>query len=138
MKKRLYLFDQCDDRREKLENLRCAAAVLPHSDYIVIESFGLWYSRISDYRAFKAAKEIFSFNENEYCNDWFIENGDLKSSRIQYDSMKYHVYRIWKNGLSRRQKHNFIEKIMNGTYTKKDVSRYTVSVVPELEKAGII
>ena len=136
MKKRFDLYNSLEDEWYYLEDMRRDANSLPFGDYIAIGSLGLWNGRVSGYKEFQSADEMFYSDGYDVC--WYVENGNLKATEYHHDGSNYLIYRKWKADLSWTQKDNFIEKIMNGTYTQKDVSRYTVSVVPELEKAGII
>ena len=107
---------------------------LPYGDYIVIGSLGLWHGRVSGYKEFRDLTDAF---RSEYESVWYIDRGNLKAVEYHHDGINSLLFRAWKDDLSDDQKDHFLEKILRGTYTAWDVSRYTRSVSSELQEAGI-
>lgn len=91
---------------------------------IAIADLGFWNGRHSGYKEFKSLADCLSTNDDDL--ELYVDsNGDLRRYTSNHDASSYVLFRYWKEGLTDRQKENFIDKVYNGNYTKKDVTRYT-------------
>jgi hypothetical protein len=96
---------------------------------IVIADLGLWDGRHCGYKTLPHG-DICDCLQSE-CRDnssieWYVDAHDnLRCREAHHDGVNYYLYRAYKPGLSFRQKCNFERKILNGTATQKDITRYT-------------
>ena len=96
---------------------------------IVIADLGLWSGRRSGY------KEIVSGNIKDClysdCDDieWYVDSHrNLRADAYHHDGTNHYLYRVWKPDLSDEAKSMFLYKILKGTFTSRDISRYTSAI----------
>ena len=101
---------------------------------IAIASLGLWNGRKSGYKEIDSLADCLSTSD-DYLELYVDSNGNLRRRTSHHDGNNYILYRYWKEGLSERQKENFLLKVYNGNYTQKDITRYTCKAGLELSDA---
>lgn len=70
---------------------------------------------------------------SDYGLELYVDsNGNLRRTTSHHDGDNYVLYRYWKEGLTERQKENFLLKVYNGNYTQRDITRYTCKAGLEL------
>lgn len=97
------------------------------NNIIAIADAGFWYGRRKECK-------IMGNNLNEVlysgdCDDIYVycDRYDVCSVMAHHDNNHYVTYRMVKDGVDID---NFLDKVYNGTYTKKDITRYTQSLKP--------
>jgi hypothetical protein len=91
---------------------------------IGIADLGFWNGRRAGYKEFKSLVDCLSTCDDDL--ELYVDsNGDLRRHTSNHDASSYVLFRYWKEGLTDRQKENFLDKVYNGNYTKKDITRYT-------------
>ena len=114
----------CDTKRE-LESVDSGKGL------IAIASLGLWNGRKSRYKKIDSLVNCLSTSDDSL--ELYVDsNGDLRRTTSHHDGDNYVLYRYWKEGLTERQKENFLLKVYNGNYTQKDITRYTCKAGLEL------
>lgn len=95
---------------------------------IAIADLGLWNGRRKSYK-------IMNCNLNsvlEACGGDYLkvytDRYDVKSVAVHHDGVNYITYRMLKPNLTEVQIDNFLSKLASGDFTKKDISRYTISL----------
>ena len=71
-------------------------------------------------------------SSDDYLKLYVDYNGDLIRHTSNHDASSYVLFRYWKEGLTERQKENFLLKVYNGNYTQRDITRYTCKAGLEL------
>ena len=127
-----YIRDECDDWYDcEKDNLN----IDTEGRVIAIADLGFWNGRKWGYK-------VMENNVNE-CLYWASECDDIEIYADQYDirSVQYHhdghhkiLYREMKPKLTDWQRDNFLAKIFEGKVTRKDIVRYTRSILPYVKK----
>ena len=93
------------------------------NNIIVIANLGLWNGRHVGYKELgNNVKECLS---SEYDPEWYVDPlGDLRCDDYHHDGCNHYLYRVWKN-VSDTQRENFLEKLLYGNITRRDINRYT-------------
>lgn len=103
---------------------------IPTSDRIIaLADLGLWHGRVQGYRLLESNVSSV-FNISEDYNTYFCDKYNLRSYHVHHDGTNWIIYRVFKENLSDIQKENFLEKVYTGKATKKDITRYTRSLLP--------
>lgn len=112
-----YMYDECANMNVQLpENI------------LVLGDIGTWRGNRHGYRelgnnlndAFKLAFDT------DYFELYVTDKGELKARGAHHDGTNYYTIRMWKPGLTDRQKETYLNKIFNGTDTAADMTYYTV------------
>ena len=115
-----------------LDDARCDLAI-PVGEIICIASLGLWDGRRMGYKHMgHKVSDCLSSNDDDI--EWYCDSHNLCGVGYHHDGTNYYIYRVLKDGLSDEQVSNFENKLYYGTATKKDVSRYTRSLLPYVQK----
>ena len=88
-----------------------------------------WNGRCPGYKELESLEEVL-YSSCDYERVYVDSNGDLRKDESHHDGDNFILYRYWKEGLTERQKENFLVKIYHGKCTRKDITRYT-------RKAGV-
>ena len=95
-------------------------------EILVIASLGLWNGRRSGYKEIKSGNVSDCLRGGHDYKTWFIDQrGDLRCEDIHHDGTNYYLYRVYKENISERQKDNLKNKIIDGTFTRADITRLT-------------
>lgn len=101
---------------------------------IAIANIGLWNGRRSGYK-------LMGYNLNNILDSFscdyikvYADRYNIHSEASHHDGTHYVTFRMIKPNLSDEQVENFLNKVYNGTHTSKDITRYTKSLVGEVNK----
>lgn len=121
--------DYLDDERYNLD-------ICVGTPIICIASLGFWHGRKNGYKIIASGNikeclySICDFNE------WYVDElGDLQHTGIHHDGTNRMMYRALRPGLTERQLERFTDLILDSKFTRKDITRYTVSLGPAIKKA---
>ena len=97
---------------------------------VLIASFGLWNGRRCELVEMNTryvseclrSGYVNSISDIEYYVDAL---GDFRADEAHHDGTNHYLFRVWKPGLSKVQKDNFLDKVYCGRVTRKDITRYT-------------
>lgn len=106
------------------ENGKLELDSIDEGEVIAIANLGLWDGRRTGYKELNCLSDIM-YTNCDYMSVYVDGNGDLWKEESHHDGSNSILYRYWKDNISDTQKENFKEKLYNGTYTIKDISRYT-------------
>lgn len=100
---------------------------------LLIADLGLWNGRKSGYRIIdnNVGNILSSLSEGEIEYFADTQTKQVKAVQHHHDGTNYITFREIKPGVNID---NLTEKIYNGTYTQKDISRYTRSLYPHVAK----
>lgn len=100
-------------------------------DILCIASLGLWYGQRRGYRELtNNLRSIFNVVQGDYQRIVF-DRYNLTMSDTHHDGTNYYIFRKWKPNVNREV---LLNKIYNGTDTKKDILRYTTSLKEDIKK----
>lgn len=105
---------------------------LSHIEYdqeiICIGTLGLWngqrkgYKKMYTYKPSQCLRSLLNcISDIEFYVDHL---GDFRADEYHHDGTNHYLYRVWKD-ISEEQKDNFLAKVINGTVTRRDITRYT-------------
>ena len=101
---------------------------------IAIANIGLWNGRRSGYK-------LMGYNLNNILDSFscdyikvYADRYNIHSEASHHDGTHYVTFRMIKPNLSDEQVENFLNKLYNGTHTKRDITKYTSSLVKEVNK----
>lgn len=118
-----------------LDDLKSELNIKLKNPIIMIANLGLWNGRHSGYKLINSGniKDCF-YSSCDYA-EWSVDGyGNLVSEQSHHDGINYLVYRELKEGLSKKQIDNFLEKIYHNAFSGRDISRYTRKIGPEIGK----
>lgn len=118
-----------------LDDLKSELNIKLKNPIIMIANLGLWNGRHSGYKLINSGniKDCF-YSSCDYA-EWSVDGyGNLVSEQSHHDGTNYLVYRVFKDGLSEKQIDNFLEKIYHNAFSRRDISRYTRKIGPEIGK----
>lgn len=101
-----------------------------HSPIIMIGDLGLWDGRVKGYKEMKTS--VISdcmYSDCDYVK-WYCDAHDFRSTETHHDGTNYILYRMRKETISDAQWESFLYKIYKGVVTRKDITRYTKSLMP--------
>ena len=117
-----------DDERINL-NIRMNQPIL------VICDLGLWNGRRMGYAEFPSGNiRDCLFTATDYVT-WYVDKeGDFRCDAIHHDGTNHYLYRVYKNGVSESSKERLKEKIIDGTVTRADITRFTKRLGDDIGK----
>lgn len=121
--------DYLSDERMNLDE------VVESGKIIVIADLGLWNGRHSGYHIIESGNiRDCLYSDCDYLH-WYVDRyGDMRCAAHHHDGINRYLYREVKPGITQTQLDNFCEKIYNGTFTQKDITRYTRKLGPYIQK----
>ena len=111
--------DSLDDERSNL-NIQLSQSI------IVIADIGRWNGRFNGYRMIESGNISDCFQSECDMNEWYVDkNGDFRCKAIHHDGTNYYIYRTFKDNVTESQIENLQGKILDGTATRRDITRIT-------------
>lgn len=110
-----------DDERVNLDHIVESGMI------IAIADLGLWFGHRSGYRLIQSGN-ISDCLQDLNCDliRWYVDkNGDLRCCAHHHDGVNHYLYREIKPSVSDTQIDHFTSKILDDTFTQRDVTRYT-------------
>lgn len=99
-------------------------------DLICIADLGLWSGRKSGYKELGYnARDVLSAFSGDYIK-LYSDGYDLCGEDCHHDGTNYYTFRVFKPNVNRDL---FLEKIYNGTVSKRDMTRYTRSILKDVD-----
>ena len=120
---------------EYLEDERANLNIDLHAGILAIADLGLWNGRRSGYKEMGTnIRNCLSGTCGDYVTWYVDELGDLRCEDCHHDGTNYYTYRAWKEGVSPLQMENLEWKIYCGKATRKDITRLTRKLGPDVAK----
>lgn len=94
------------------------------TNIIALASIGKWNGRCNGYKEYKNLQDII-YSSCDYERIYIDRYKNLCKEESHHDGSNYIVYRMWKEGLTDKQKENFLKKQYNCKLSNQDISRYT-------------
>ena len=115
--------DYLEAERYNLRNIALDDPIL------VIADLGLWHGRASGYRnlaTWTVGDCLYSNVDGMSSPEWYVDElGDLRCREAHHDGVNYYTYRVWKHNASEQQRENLLDKLYEGTATRRDITRVT-------------
>lgn len=96
---------------------------------VVFADLGLWNGRTSGYKTLNSRNIkscLYASTRDAVSDEWYVDElGDLRCREGHHDGTNYYLYRVWKPGTSYQRRMNLLEKVYNGTATRRDITRCT-------------
>lgn len=142
-----YIKDGKELTLEEKRNLLCEFSIINYEEalymfdiqlsdeIIVLGSIGRWDGRRNGYKIIESGN-IKDCLKNTGCDEYelYSDGYNLRFRGVHHDGSNEYLYRTWKPELSIEQKDNFLIKIEEGKLTKKDITRYTQSLLPFIKE----
>lgn len=110
---------QLDDERVNL-NIQMPSPIL------MIADIGRWNGRFPGYQEIKSGNIRDCLHTSmDYATFYVDKLGDLRCDAVHHDGTNYYLYRVYKRGVTEAQIERLQEKILNGTATRRDITRVT-------------
>lgn len=115
-----------DDLNNWIDCERANLNIQLNQPIIAIADLGLWNGRRQAYKVIQSGNiKDCLYSSCDYCT-WYVDQyHDLKCDAVHHDGTNYITYRVYKDGLSAYQINTFEYKLMCGTATRRDITRYT-------------
>lgn len=127
-----YICDECDNWYDcEEDNLDKPT----EGRVIAIADVGLWNGRRMGYKLMENNVNACLYWASE-CDDIeiYADQYDIRSTQFHHDGHHNILYRELKPKLTDWQKNNFLAKIFEGKVTRKDITRYTRSILPYVKE----
>ena len=109
-----------------LDDVRLNLDIQLSEGFLLIADIGRWNGRFPGYREIKSGNiKDCLYSELGYATFYVDKLGDLRCAAIHHDGTNHYLYRVFKRGVSETQKEQLKEKILDGTITRKDITRIT-------------
>ena len=111
--------DYLDDERTNL-NIQLSQSI------IAIADLGRWNGRFNGYAMIDSGNIKDCLYSECDIKEWYVDkNGDFRCKAIHHDGTNYYLYRTFKDNVSESQIENLQGKILDGTATRRDITRIT-------------
>ena len=104
-----------------------------NTDIIAIADIGRWDGRVQGYKIIGRNLSDILWSDCDYCI-WSCDRYNVRGKMIHHDGVNYVVYRAFKDGLSDEQRERFLDALYYGKCTPNMISRYTRSIVSEVNE----
>ena len=97
---------------------------------ICLASLGLWSGRAQGYRMMgDNLNEILDAGQGDCC-EVYQEDGNIKARDAHHDGTNYYTFRMIRPSVSDESLYRFLDKLIDGKATRRDIRRYTQSLAP--------
>lgn len=112
---------------DDLDAERANLNITLHDRIIMIGNIGLWDGNYHGYNDTHCGNNIRDclYSSCDYVT-WYCDRlGDLRAEEVHHDGRNYILYRVWKRDVTETQKERLLDRILDGTATRRDITRYT-------------
>lgn len=116
----------CEHNDMYLDDERVNLNIQMPNTILLIADIGRWNGR------FPGCQEIKSGNikdclhtSMDYATFYVDKLGDLRCDAVHHDGTNHYLYRVYKRGVTESQIERLQEKILDGTATRRDITRIT-------------
>lgn len=121
--------------REYLDDERANLHIDLGMPIIVIGDLGFWDGRRPGYKIIGSGNIADClYDDCDYCT-WYVDKiGDLNCDASHHDGNNHYLYRVFRDGTTPEQMRNLEDKICRGIATRRDITRVTRKIGPEIKK----
>lgn len=115
-----------DINNDYLEDERMNLNIKLNSAIIAIGDIGRWNGRRNGYKLIKSGRiSDCLYTDCDYA-EWYVDDkGDLRQTGYHHDGTNFILYRELRPDLSDIQYNRFLDKVLDGNLTRRDLNRYT-------------
>ena len=113
---------------EYLEDERANLDINVPEGIIAIADLGLWNGRRMAYKEIgdNISDCLYGTVRGQSSCTWYVDElGDLACEESHHDGTNHYIYRAWKPGVTYDQQDALLNKLYDGTATRRDITRYT-------------
>lgn len=105
-----------------------------NSPIIAIADLGLWDGRHTGYKELRSSNiSDCLYSDDEYM-EWYCDAYDFRANGSHHDGNNHYLYRKRKESISDEQWEVFLWKLYKGEASRRDITRYTDSLMPYIAK----
>ena len=95
-------------------------------EIILIADIGRWNGRFPGYQEIKSGNIKDCLHTSmDYATFYVDKLGDLRCDAVHHDGTNHYLYRVFKRGVTESQIDRLKGKILDGTATRRDITRVT-------------
>lgn len=117
-----------------LEDERCTLNINVNNTIIAIADLGLWDGRHKAYKEMRTTNIPDCLYSKEDYVEFYCDEYDFRATETHHDGTNHILYRMRKENISDEQWDNFTDKLYYGKVTKKDMTKYTKSLMPYIAR----
>ncbi len=116
----------CETNDQYLEDERVNLNIQLSEPILLIADTGRWNGRFPGYAEIKSGniKDCLQ-TSMDYATFYVDKRGDLRCDAVHHDGTNHYLYRVYKPCVSDGRIDRLKEKILDGTATRKDITRVT-------------
>ncbi len=116
----------CETNDHYLDDERANLDIQLRMPILLIADIGRWDGRHNGYREIKSGNiRDCLYTGMDYATFYVDKQGDLRCDAHHHDGTNHYLYRVYRRGISGSQIERLQEKILDGTATRKDITRLT-------------
>lgn len=116
----------CEANDIQLADERMNLNIQMPNTILMIADVGRWNGRFPGYQEIKSGNIRDCLHTSlDYATFYVDKLGDLRCDAVHHDGTNHYLYRTYKRGVSDAQIERLQEKILDGTATRRDITRIT-------------
>ena len=116
----------CESNDRYLDDERANLDIPMARPILLIADIGRWNGRFPGYQEIKSGNiKDCLYTGMDYATFYVDRLGDLRCDAVHHDGTNRYLYRVYKKGISETQIERLQEKILDGTVTRRDITRLT-------------
>lgn len=116
----------CEHNNMQLDDERTNLDIQVPGVILLIADIGRWNGRFPGYQEIKSGNIKDCLHTSmDYATFYVDKLGDLRCDAVHHDGTNHYLYRVYKRGVSEAQIERLQEKILDGTATRRDITRIT-------------
>lgn len=116
----------CEANDIQLADERVNLNIQMPNTILMIADVGRWNGRFPGYQEIKSGNIRDCLHTSMDYATFYVDNlGDLRCDAVHHDGTNHYLYRTYKQGVSDTQIERLQEKILDGTATRRDITRIT-------------
>lgn len=116
----------CETNDQYLDDERTNLDIQMPGAILMIADIGRWNGRFPGYQEIRSGNIKDCLHASTDCATFYVDKlGDLRCDAVHHDGTNHYLYRTYKRGVSDAQIERLQEKILDGTVTRRDITRIT-------------
>jgi len=125
----------CETNDQYLDDERTNLDIQMPGAILMIADIGRWNGRFPGYQEIKSGNIKDCLHTSlDYATFYVDKLGDLRCDAVHHDGTNHYLYRTYKRGVSDAQIERLQGKILDGTATRKDITRITTRLGDSIGK----
>ena len=116
----------CEQNDMHLDDERMNLDIQMPCTILMIADIGRWNGRFPGYQEIRSGNIKDCLHTSMDYATFFVDKlGDLRCDAVHHDGTNHYLYRVYKRGVTDAQIERLQEKILDGTATRRDITRIT-------------